>query len=107
MGRAVPALEVSAEERGELERLIRTHGTAQQIALRARMILLSAEGLKIGEITARLGVWRKTVSEWRKRWRSGPGHLGRGAEALERCPALRGTGKDQAGASLRHHRPGL
>lgn len=35
MGRAAPALEVSAEERGELERLIRRHATAQQIAPRA------------------------------------------------------------------------
>ena len=86
MGRAVPALEVSAEERGELERLIRTHGTAQQIALRARMILLSAEGLKIGEITARLGVWRKTVSQWRKRWRSGPDTSAEARKRLSDAP---------------------
>ena len=106
MGRAAPALEVSAEERGELERLIRTHATAQQIALRARMILLSAEGLKVGEIAARLDVWRKTVSQWRA-LALRRGQLGRGAGALERCPALRGAGKDQAGAGLRHRRPGL
>ena len=86
MGRAVPALEVSAEERGELERLIRTHGTAQQIALRARMILLSVEGLKIGEITARLDVWRKTVSQWRKRWRSGPNTSAEARKRLSDAP---------------------
>ena len=34
------------------------------------MILLSAEGLKVGEIAARLDVWRETVSQWRARWRS-------------------------------------
>ena len=67
MGRAAPALEVSAEERGEPERLIRAHGTARQIAPRARMILLSAGGLKAGETAARPGVWRKTVSQWRRR----------------------------------------
>ena len=86
MGRAAPALEISAEERGELERLIRTHGTAQQIALRARMIILSAEGLKIGEITARLGVWRKTASEWRKRWRSGPDTSAEARKRLSDAP---------------------
>ena len=86
MGRAAPALEVSAEERGELERLIRTHGTTQQIALRARMILLSAEGLKVGEIAARLDVWRKTVSQWRARWRSGADSSAEVRERLSDAP---------------------
>ena len=85
-GRAAPALEVSAEERGELERLIRRHGTAQQIALRARMILLSAEGLKVGEITARLGVWRKTVSQGRARWRSSSDTSAEARERLSDAP---------------------
>ena len=86
MGRAAPALEVSAEERCKLERLVRTHGTAQQIALRARMILLSAAGLKVGEIAARLGVWRKTVSQWRERWRSSSDSSAEVQERLSDAP---------------------
>jgi len=69
MGRAAAAPEVSIEERDELERLIRSHTTPQQLATRARMILLSAEGLRVGQIAKQLRVWRKTVSEWRVRWR--------------------------------------
>lgn len=69
MGRAAPPLDVSVQERAELDRLIRTPTTPQQLALRARMIVLSVEGLKVGEIAAKLGVWRKTVSEWHGRWR--------------------------------------
>ena len=86
MGRAAPALEVSAEERGELERLIRTHATTQQIAPRARMILLSAEGLKVGEIAERLDVWRKTVSQWRARWRSSADSSAKARERLSDAP---------------------
>lgn len=70
MGRAAAAPRVSSEERDELERLIRTHTTPQQLALRARMIVLSADGLMVGQIAKQLGVWRKTVSQWRGRWRS-------------------------------------
>jgi transposase len=43
----------------------------QKIALRARIIMLAAEGFSIDETAARLGVWRKTVGEWRARWLSG------------------------------------
>lgn len=73
MGRAAAAPNVSSEERSELERLIRNHTTPQQLALRARMIVLSTEGLKVGQIARQLGVWRKTVSQWHARWRSSSG----------------------------------
>lgn len=86
MGRAAPPLDVSAEEREELERLIRTHSTPQQIALRARMILLSAAGLRVGQIAEQLGVWRKTVSQWRERWRSSSGSPARVRERLSDAP---------------------
>lgn len=75
MGRAAPAPILTVEERVCLERLIRTHSTPQHIALRARMIILASEGVKIWEIAAQLGVWRKTVSEWRARWLSSSGAL--------------------------------
>ena len=73
MGRAAPAPVLTSGECESLEGLIRAHLTPQHIALRARMIVLASEGLKIWEIAARLGVWRKTVSEWRARWLSSSG----------------------------------
>jgi len=72
MGRRAAKIILSAEERSELERLLRTRSTPQQLALRARMIVLAADDLSVRETADRLGVWRKTVSEWRKRWLSGP-----------------------------------
>ena len=71
MSRRSAPLTLSAEERGELERLIRGHSTPQQLALRARMIVLAADGAGVGETARQLGVWRKGVSLWRARWLTG------------------------------------
>jgi transposase len=68
MSRHSIPLTLSAEERGELERLIRSRSTPQQVALRARMIVLAGDGVGVGESARRLGVWRKGVSLWRARW---------------------------------------
>ena len=73
MARHRGTIEVSAEERSELDRLIGAHSTPQQLALRARMIALAADGLAVGETALRLGVWRKGVSLWRARWLAGAG----------------------------------
>ena len=70
MGRRAAKIILSTQERGELEGLIRTHSTPRQVALRARIVLLAADDLSVNETAERLGVWRKTVSEWRKRWLS-------------------------------------
>lgn len=70
MGRPAARIELNSEDRAELERLIRASSTPQQIALRARMILHCAEGLPIFRVAELVGVWRKTVSQWRKRWLS-------------------------------------
>ena len=60
---------VSPEQREQLEQLIRTHSTPQQLALRARMIVHAAGGVGVRESARELGVWPKTVRYWRKRWR--------------------------------------
>lgn len=86
MGRAAPPPVLSVEDRKGLDRLIRTHSTPQQIALRARMIILAADGLKIWEVAAQLGVWRKTVSEWRRRWISSSGSPATVLERLSDAP---------------------
>ena len=56
---------------GELESLVRAHSTPQQLARRARIILLAGKGVGLSEAADRLGMWRKTVSCWRQRWLAG------------------------------------
>ena len=68
MGRRALKIILTTKERRDLEGLIRTRSTSQQLALRARIIVLAADGLSVRETSERLVVWRKTVSEWRKRW---------------------------------------
>ena len=66
---AVPIV-LSDDQRRALEGLRRGHTTPQQVALRARIILLSDDGVGVREIARRVGVWPKTVRRWRKRWLS-------------------------------------
>src|SRR3974390_357590 len=66
---AADPVTVLPEQREQLEQLIRTHSTPQQLALRARMIVDAAEGVRVRESARELGVWPKTVRYWRKRWR--------------------------------------
>jgi transposase len=59
---------VSDEAKRELHSLVNGHKTGQQIAQRARMILLAAMGKSNAEIGCELQVGRLTVKRWRERW---------------------------------------
>ena len=61
-------LSLSEIERTALERLIRRHTTAQQVALRGRIILEANAGKNNSQIARELGVSVETVRAWRKRW---------------------------------------
>lgn len=61
-------LTLSETEKVELERLVRRHGTPQQLALRAHMILAAAEGKNNSQIARDLDVCVDTVRMWRMRW---------------------------------------
>ena len=63
---------VRSKQRKELEQLVRSHSTPQQLAMRARVILHAAAGVGVRESGRELGVWPKTVRYWRKRWREAP-----------------------------------
>ncbi len=63
-----PAVALSAAERRGLEALARGHGTAQQVALRARIILAAADGDNNSRIARRLGIEADTARLWRGRW---------------------------------------
>ena len=61
-------IELSAAERAQLESWTRRRTSAQALALRARIVLLAADGLNNIEVAARLGVARNTVAKWRTRF---------------------------------------
>ena len=67
-GRPKEKLELSTDERTELERLSRRSKTAQALALRARIVLACAEGASNSEVAERLGITGATVCKWRKRF---------------------------------------
>jgi transposase len=62
------AIELSDEERGQLEAWTRRRTSAQALALRSRIVLLAAEGLSNTEIARRLGISRPPVTKWRSRF---------------------------------------
>ncbi len=64
------AIELSPEERAQLEALVRRRSTAQQIAQRARIILRAAEAATNAAIARELDLDVDTVRSWRVRWHS-------------------------------------
>jgi transposase len=68
MARPVSPLEVTVEERIELQRRSRAATTPQRESLRARIVLLRARGNKEKEIALKLGVSMTCVSKWSSRF---------------------------------------
>lgn len=68
LGRPVVHIELSAQEREALTRLMARRKTAQDMALRARIVLACGEGLSSKAAAERLGVCEKTVGKWRRRF---------------------------------------
>jgi putative transposase len=69
MPRLAPApLQLADPEREALHALINRHSTAQQIALRDRIILLADAGKNHQEITRALKISREMARLWRQRW---------------------------------------
>jgi putative transposase len=67
-GPKLPAVEVTAEERAELERIVRRHTAGQQLVERARIVLLASDGLSNSEVARTMAVHIDTVRKWRRRW---------------------------------------
>lgn len=55
-------------QRDELERIVRKRTESQQLVKRAKIILMSLDGVAIREITRRLQTGRGVVKSWRRRW---------------------------------------
>jgi len=63
-------IDVSDKDRGQLNQVIRNGNTPQKVALRARIVLLSADGVSTGEIMRQLGTTTPTITRWRDRYES-------------------------------------
>jgi Winged helix-turn helix len=72
-GRAVPrkspyVIELSDQEREVLEAQARRYTLPYRDVIRAKIVLMAAQGLDNDEIAARLDTRREVVSKWRKRF---------------------------------------
>ncbi len=97
MERATKAstIELSEEERGYLDRLVRRRKVARGDAQRAQIVLRAADGLNNCEIAAAIGVTRQTVRTWRERFAK---HRLDGLDDEPRCGAPRKIGDDRVEA---------
>ena len=68
MSLIVPAPRLNASDREEIERWLQAHGTPQQVALRGRIVLASADGRSDSVVARDLQINRKTVTLWRERF---------------------------------------
>ena len=66
--RVAPEIVLTDEERAELTRLVRSRLTSVRLVLRARIVLLAADGMQNKDIAEQLGVGRVQVSRWRERY---------------------------------------
>lgn len=72
MARLAPAsVTLAVEEREQLQQLIKGHNTAQQLALRARIIVLADAGHSHRAIARQLQISHQTARLWRQRWIEG------------------------------------
>jgi FixJ family two-component response regulator len=61
-------VELTADERAQLESWTRRRTSAQALAMRSRIVLLAAEGLHNTEIAAELRIHRNVAGKWRSRF---------------------------------------
>jgi transposase len=70
MGMKATPIELTVEERRELECLVRSPKAEQAMVERAKIVLAAAEGMQTCQIAKVLGTRRATVSRWRTRFAS-------------------------------------
>jgi putative transposase len=68
LGRPLPALELTAEERRELCGFAASRSLPHALVARAQLVLWSAEGVPNAEIGERLNWSKATVGKWRRRF---------------------------------------
>ncbi len=61
-------LNLTPDQRNELEEMARRYTSPYCDVIRAKIVLMAAEGLRNDEIASRLDTHREIVSKWRKRF---------------------------------------
>ncbi len=61
-------IEISDEDRVELERIVRASSSEVRVVERARIVLAAGEGLSTAQIAERVGCGERTVKKWRPRY---------------------------------------
>ena len=69
MARNAKPIEVSEEDRMQLEAMVRCHKLERRYGLRAEVIILSDDGHSLDGIIKRTGLSRPAVNKWRNRFR--------------------------------------
>ena len=91
-----PVVNLSPAEQQALEQLVNAHSTAQQIALRARIILTVSQGLNNEQVGRAVQVGVDMVRQWRGRWLAGQAIPLTELTAAERLQDLPRAGKPSA-----------
>jgi hypothetical protein len=90
-------IELSRDERRELEARARQYTSPYRDVIRAKLVLLAAEGLSNDLIAARLDTPRQIISKWRKRFflerLAGLDEEPRGGRTARFCPQRRRYGE--------------
>lgn len=68
LGRPIPPMVLSPEMREQLHTMSRARSLPQALAMRARIILLAADGLSNTQIAVQLRLSLPTVGKWRRRY---------------------------------------
>lgn len=69
MSRKSPfVIDLDADDRRQLQSLVRRRTAEQRMVVRARIVLAAADGEENATIAGRLGVALNTVIKWRKRF---------------------------------------
>jgi DNA-binding CsgD family transcriptional regulator len=89
------------EQRRELARRAAAYSGPYREVVRAKAILLTAEGLSNADVAERVGVSRPSVSEWRKRF------FDEGLDGLEERPRPGRPGSFSPGAGRRGQGAGV
>lgn len=86
--RMAQQIELTDEDRKQLTKWSRGRSTPQRLVLRAKIVLLAADGMLNQDIAQNLGTLRKTVGLWRKRFAD------RGIQGIERDAHRSGRKQD-------------
>src|SRR3984893_14432796 len=109
MRKKQPQIVLQRKGRAELERLLADWNTAQKIAKRARIVLMSADGHGVMAIMREAGVSKTTVAlagvfrRGRRRGSHQGPHQAARQEADQRCDQTQDRREDREGAPCRRH----